>query len=356
MSAPDVAGAHPTMTRWLIVTGGGTALGAAGLIATYLAIRADLPPRVASHWGLDGVDATQDPAALVATLIAVNLGCLLLLGALAAVGPIEVRRPLAMTVAALTGVLMIGVGGTLWAQRGLADPYAATDATRWLALGFAAAAPLAGLAYWLLPTHIPTPRDPLSRGAGAPSAGEAEAGLSRGAGAAAGASAGGAAARFELPSEPLVGDGPWIVPVPAGVSGYVIAGLLGVLALGLVTTPARWVATPLFLMVALGVLAMTRAQLVIDAESVRVRSLGRITWLRVPVRVIRGVEVAQARPMADFGGYGLRYTPAGRAFITRPGPALKLRVPTGADTWISLEAKDVPTAVAAIDAARARQR
>ena len=230
------------MTRWLIVTGGGAALGAAGLIATYLAIRADLPPRVASHWGLDGVDATQDPAALVATLIAVNLGCLLLLGALAAVGPIEVRRPLAMTVAALTGVLMLGVGGTLWAQRGLADPYAATDATRLLALGFAAAAPLAGLAYWLLPTHIPTPRDPLSWGAGAPSAGEAEAGLSRGAGAAAGAFAGGAAARFELPSEPLVGDGPWIVPVPAGVSGYVIAGLLGVLALGLVTTPARWVA------------------------------------------------------------------------------------------------------------------
>ena len=318
-------GRRPTMGRWLLVVGTLLVIAVAALLSMYATIRADLPVQVASHWGGDGIDSTQSPRAFITTTVALLVGLSALQALIAWFIPVEGRRVLGVAAAALIGLLGLGLGGTLWSQRGLTDPYAAPSPGGWLALGFALAVPLAGLAWWLLPTHIPDlpAEQRTGMSAGAPRFGAARAGVLASGASGSGSDGGGSA---ELP---------WRDRVPAGSAGAVMLGLLVVLAVGLAVTPARWVAVPVVLLVALLVGSMARSELVVDQEGVRVQAYGRVRWLRAPKSTIAFADVEPVRPLAQFGGYGLRYGMRGRGFVTVAGPALHLSIPGSADTWIS---------------------
>lgn len=308
--------AQPSMRHWVAVVGGACALLLAVLLGGYLLIRGDLPDQVASHWGTDGVDATSSPASFVAMTAALQVGGCLLLGVVAAVLPTESRQTLGVVAVGMSAFFTVALGGSVFAQRGVTNPHSATVGG-WLALGFAAAVPAAGLAWWLLPAVVP-PADE----------------------------------RREPPSaaaddSPEVVP-PWSAPVPAGSGGYVVAGLLALLAVGLATTPARWVAVPVILLVLAGVLAMSRARLEIGSDGIRVRSLSVITWLRADPATIASASADSVSPLGDFGGYGLRYSLRGKGFVTCSGPALVLRVPHGADIFISIADADLPDALAAV--------
>lgn len=120
---PRVApGARPTMRRWSVVVGGLAVAGILAILLLYAVIRTDLPERVASHWGTDGVDATQTPRAFVTSLVLLEGGIVAFLGMLSAALPVEARRILGATAGGLTGLFVVGIGGSLYAQRGLTDP------------------------------------------------------------------------------------------------------------------------------------------------------------------------------------------------------------------------------------------
>lgn len=343
---PRVApGARPTMRRWSVVVGGLAVAGILAILLLYAVIRTDLPERVASHWGTDGVDATQTPRAFVTSLVLLEGGIVAFLGMLSAALPVEARRILGATAGGLTGLFVVGIGGSLYAQRGLTDPYAAQDVGGWIALGLAAGVVLAGLIAWLLPTHIPAANDALL--SPIPARSRATGDITPIAGSAASASDEDATVPDGSSREGTAYGLPWSAPVPPGTGGYVVIGLLALLALGLAATPARWIAAPVILAVGLLVFAMTRCRVLIDADGVRVRGFG-ITWLRAPAATISSAEASTARPMAEFGGYGLRYSLHGRGFVTTSGPALRLRIPHGTDTWISVREEDLPGALAAV--------
>lgn len=326
-------GARPTMTRWLLVVGGIVALVLAAFLALFAAIRDELPAQVASHWGTDGVDGVSSAGSVLWTLVVLVAGIFVLMGVLSAALAVEARRLLGMVTVGLTGLLAVGLGGSLVMQRGLVDPHAAGDVGGQFALGLVAGAALAALVFWLLPTRVP------------PATAHTEAaakGSTTGADQAGGTASGDAADGLPEPEVVL----PWSAAVPAGRGGYVVLGLLLLLGVGLATTPASVVATPVIVLVAVAVVAMLRSRLRIDESGVQVRGLG-ITWLKAPAETIGGAEAGQVRPLAEFGGYGLRYSLHGRGFVTLGGPALRLRIPNGADTWISLTATDLPAAVAA---------
>lgn len=333
---------RPTMARWSSVVGTILLVAVAGLMGLYAAIRADLPAQVASHWGSDGVDSTQSPRQYLITTVALLVGLALVQGVVARFIPADGRRVLGVVAAGMTGFLGLGLGGTLWDQRGITDPYAAPSPGGWLALGFALAVPLAGLAWWLLPTYIPdahvTPGAPPAR----TSASRLDA-----------ARAEEIAARLGPPG--TASGETWRDPVPAGRGVLVILGLLAFLAIGLSATPARWIAVPVLVLVAVIVGSMARSEMVVDADAVRVRAYGKVTWLSAPLRTIRFADVEQVRPLAEFGGYGLRYGMRGRGFVTVPGPALHLKIPGSTDTWITCAHPELAAAmVNALLARRAR--
>lgn len=150
------------------------------------------------------MDATSSPASFVAMTAALQVGTCLLLGVVAAVLPTESRQTLGVVAVGMSAFFTVALGGSVFAQRGVTNPHSAIVGG-WLALGFAAAVPAAGLAWWLLPAVVP-PADE----------------------------------RREPPSaaaddSPEVVP-PWSAPVPAGSGGYVVAGLLALLAVGLATT------------------------------------------------------------------------------------------------------------------------
>src|SRR5690242_6767958 len=64
-----------------------------------------LPPVVASHWGPDGVDGTQDRLAFTVTASAITLGICLLLGAFGWLLPPDGRRVIVAVVGGLGGFL-----------------------------------------------------------------------------------------------------------------------------------------------------------------------------------------------------------------------------------------------------------
>lgn len=318
----------PTMGRWLAVVGGITAVALAVFLVGFAVIRADLPPRIATHWGSDGVDGTQSHGALSFSVAGILLGLLAFHAVLARFIPAEGRRVLGASCSGLAAFIAVGIGGTVWAQRGLSDPAQADSAVGGLVAGAVAAIPAAFLAWRLMPVWVPDASDV------PPGRHRAGSGRQPAPGGAPGAAGAGQGSPEPAGVAHLRATGSWSAPIPAGTIGYWILGITVLMGIGLIATPARWISTPIMLVIAGIVGAMTRARLVVDREALKVTS-GPITWLRAPLRTVATADVEVISPLGDFGGYGLRYARKGKGFVTVGGPALHVVVPGGSDVWVS---------------------
>ena len=317
-------GGRPTMPRWCAVVLG--SLGLLGLVAAAVMwpVTDRLPPQVASHWGTDGVDNVQSLTGYLSSAALVLLGTSTLLAILAWRAPMAVRRVLGAVqsgMAWLIGTMMIG---GLLGQLDLTDPYRAPDPGVWIAIGLLPAAVVAAVAWRLLPAHEPS--------AQAPPAVPTQ-----------------AARVAQRPNEQLT----WLGHTPLSAGLMVAVGAVMVLAVALGWRASPWAAL-LPAAIGMGVLWMCRATVVVDRQGLRVRSGGWVTWLCIPLDRVRVAEVDQVRPLAQFGGYGLRWGRRGRGFVTRGGAAVRVDTADGDSTWVSVD--DAAQAAATLNTLAASQR
>ena len=98
----------------------------------------------------------------------------------------------------------------------------------------------------------------------------------------------------------------------------------------------------------MGIGASMAADVTIDARGVRVRGLGFIPWITVPLDRIAGASVTKVSPMGEFGGWGLRVGFNGdKGFVTANGPAI--RINQGSDPDVLITIADAEAAAAVIN-------
>lgn len=308
-SLPDQRGGRsgPGSRRYLLTVAVLPALVVVIGTAVALGLRGELPSVVASHWGSNGVDATQGFTAYVVTSAALILGLAVLLGVAGWVTPADGRRWMATLVAALAGLLGTLVYGLLVLQRGLTDPAAATAPPLLFAVAASVAAVL-GVAAWAA--------NPLQLLAGT--------------------------ARLAPPEDvPTVAAAPGEKLVWFGHAaearwlGWLCAALVA-LACFCAITASPWAALGPAAGIVLVVL-MARATVVVDDHGLRVTSAGALTWLKVPLQQVAHAETSSLSAGKDFGGLGMRYRRDARAFVTRTGEALLVVQQDGSRTYVSLD-------------------
>ena len=112
--------------------------------------------------------------------------------------------------------------------------------------------------------------------------------------------------------------------------------------------PTSWfLAAPgLLLLIAVSVLLMS-GKVVTDDQGIRVYGGGIFKLLHVRPNKIKAAEAREIRPM-EYGGWGLRISGAGIAFITGTGPGVVVTQTQGADRIYSVATMDDAQAMAAI--------
>lgn len=299
----------------------------AGTTALALAWRPELPDPIASHWGPDGVDGYSAFWPLVG-----GMGATVLLVAVAMwlvgtrLGHQALTRRFAVGSAVwlaffVSGVLLV----LLAAQRGTADPATTRADGVAMAATFAGATALAVLAGLLVPGDPPRPAsDPLPAGA----------------------------ATLPLRDRENVA---WLAEAGRGSS---VPAVVGALAFGAVVGVATqvWLFTGV-LTVVLGLLLVTmlRWTVTVDHAGLTARSLLRRPRFHVPLDEVELAEVVQVRPLAEFGGYGLRVGLDGRTgVVLHRGEAIQVRRTGGRVVVVTVD--DAATGVALLNTLAARHR
>ncbi len=322
MAGPRAA-TSPSVRRWFVVVGAITLATAGAGSAVGAALRDRLPAEVASHYGTDGVDATQPLDRYLATAALVMIGITLLMGALGAAMPGDARRVLGCSQAVLTAVLGSALYGSLIGHLDLDDARAATGPGpgRWLAAGLVAGG-LVAVPVWrlLTPSRLERPPPGLEWPPPAPSGGD--------------------------PALIWTGRTGWSVGAP------VVIALLVALAVGFAVWLGLW-AGMLPAAVAVSMVAMLQGRVRVDRDGLRVSSLGRATWVSIPLGDIAEAEADVVSPLRDFGGYGVRYGLRGRGFVTRAGEALRVESRDGTSTWVTVD--DAARGAATVNALLAGQ-
>lgn len=115
-----------------------------------------------------------------------------------------------------------------------------------------------------------------------------------------------------------------------------------------ISDPALWfvVAPGLLLLVAVSVLLIS-GKVVTDDEGIRVYGGGIFKLMHVRPNKIKKAEAGEIRPM-EYGGWGLRISGAGIAFITGTGPGVVVTQTQGADRIYSVATMDDAQGMAAI--------
>lgn len=212
------------------------------------------------------------------------------------------------------GVLGYGV---IWSQRDLADATGSAMSSTWMVAGLVAGLAVGALVGWAL---RPSQDEQVG----------------------------------DVP--PLPADAQTL-DVPAGAriawhgratSGPVLVGIVEaslVLLVVLALTADPWmlaVVVPLALLLA--VLAEVRVS--VDSRGLRARSLVGLGWVDVPLDRIVSAEVTQVRPLAQYGGYGLRLRSDGtRALVTRSGEGLLVHRAGGPDVVVTVPRAEEAAAV-----------
>jgi hypothetical protein len=270
---------------------------------------------LASHWGPDGVDATQERLGFTLTSSVILVVLSLLLAGMGWLLPADGRRLMAVVDGATSGFVGVVLFGAILGQRGVTDPAQAT-LSPWLFVASAATGTVLGAVAWTLnPVLARTARTVTGMPSDAPR-------IPAGA------------------SERLVwfgwtASGRWVVWVCLGlvVLGWVVAVIA-----------APWATIGPALGIVL-VLLSARARVAVDADGLRVTSAGVLPWFRVPLDTVAYADRSELRALREFGGLGLRFRPGARAFVTRTGEALRVVQRDGTQTYVSMDEAEEAAAV-----------
>jgi hypothetical protein len=263
----------------------------------------DLPNPVAVHWGPSGApDAFGSPWLAIVLLPVVVLAYLVLpllvLNRSSDRGPTANQRILLAVGPFLSTVLGVLLAGGLAMQRGLDDATAGPSILPVVALAFGGGIVM-GVASWLI----------------LPAAPEVET-----------SDDGVLPVRRLGPEETAV----WIRFVsPRGRVLAIILVLGAVAAVAGITVVAfvQPTATLLFILPALALVlayACSYWTLTVDRRGLLLR--GGLAWptIRVPLDQIESARVIDVDPLADFGGWGLRWAPGATGIVVRRGDALEV--------------------------------
>lgn len=285
--------------------------GAAALLPalTLRLLAGRLPDPVATHWGLDaGPDGFADlTTAWVFPLVFTLAMTGFLVGLGAALRQLRALLSVAVGMATFLGTLMA------LSLSGQADGRGGSSAD--LAVVFGIAAGLAAGAVWGFLVRMFAPQPVVGRRPGTLAPTSERLSL----GAATRVSWFGPA-RTSAATRAAV----WVIPIPFGAFAAVFA------------ITGQWVMLAVMvtigLAVALLMVAFLRAGVVIDAWGVRVRALGRLTMVAIPLAQIESADVVQVH-WGEFGGIGLRAridTDGSAGLITSSGEAVRIhRTHTG---------------------------
>ncbi|MFM9876300.1 MAG: DUF1648 domain-containing protein [Rhodoglobus sp.] len=277
----------------------------------------DLPDPVATHWGPAGTpDAFGSPIVSFVLLPIVVLAYLVLpmrvLVRSHDRGPTANQRILLAVGPFLATVLGVTLAGGLAIQRGLDDAADGPSIIPVVLLAFGAGLALGIVSYLLLPAAPEIEPAPDAS---------------------------------TLPSRELASDetavwirhvrpsGPWLALVltlgaVAGTVGITVVAFVQPLATVLFVLPA--------LLLAFGY-ACTYWTITVDRHGVLAR--GGFAWpvIRIPLAQIESARVIDVDPLADFGGWGLRWAPKSTGIILRKGPALEIGHAGGRTLVVTLD-------------------
>jgi hypothetical protein len=268
------------------------------IVQTYRSWRGRLPDPMPSHWNASGqVDGTTSLSGMLTTAVVIA-GVGVLLAVVAVVGGRFMRWG-ARRVLLCTGAGVAGLGASLWwltasLALDVADAHQARPPT-WHVLAL-----LAGMVLPVVLAAVALGRGPAARPAtGRPPEDAPRAHLAAG--------------------QPAV----WTeVHYPSAPSLVVVAVTLAVgVVMAILINP--WAASPAALAALVVALALT-IRLTVDDRGLHV-GFGPWGWprLTVPLAEIEYAEPTEVRPL-EWGGWGYRMMPGGRAVVLRKGPGVRL--------------------------------
>ena len=295
-------------------------------LGPYLAYSADLPERVASHYGISGrPDGSMTPEQFL-----IVVGTLMVLGSVACAAIAITRRrlqpmiaPTVSFVGAFVGALAAGILTiTAIGQRGL-DRWQDATLSPWTLIVWIAGSVIVGSAAARLASSLPSTADT------------------------------GTAA-----SPPAMNLAPgerafWTASLSAGWP--TLLGLLVlVVALSLVGFTELWIAAAL-LVPAIAIITLSRIRVTADRSGLQVR-YGFLGWPRtsVPLRRIATAQAIDIRP-SEWGGWGYRgsLTLMKRAAVVlRAGPGIRLDLHDGKVFVVTIDDPDIPARLLNAEASR----
>jgi len=290
-----------------------------GGAAAWFVVHGDrLPDPLAYDWSPAGEVAVTGPALpiLISVLIVAVAVCVVAVRAAMRVGDDLPRRHVAAAIAVFgPGVLAGGLLTSLANQVDLASAGRAPSPHFWFALVILTSGLAAGIG-WLSVTNPGHPGHP-------------------------GATPRGSVAwsswRGRAAGVPLSTFG-----VPAVISG--LALLAAIVQADLLVPVVMFTAASALL---LRGVARRRPVILADRDGLRLLLRGR-ERVRADIADITAVDVIHSRPLADFGGWGLRIGRGGRiGWVTRRGPALRVHRGFGGDVVVTVDEPEIPATVLA---------
>ena len=296
-------------------------------IAVALSWRDVLPDPIAIHWGSNGANGYGDLTSHLTAMVGVTLAMSSFMWAVGFfAGRDAMTRRLAGGTSAWFAVFMTGeLVGSLAPQRGLSDAAQAGPIGAVLAWSLAAACLAGALVAWLTPADLPAPAtNPIP--ADAPKVHLAES-----------------------------GQAAWVRDATVGGARWFLVAIAVAMA-AIVAISREWAVVVILVFVfALPLVMLARWTVTVDRTGLTVRPLIRRPRIQVPLSEILGAEVVTVRPIAEFGGWGLRTGAAGRTgVILRSGPALQVTRTAGRTFVVTVN--DAHTGAALLNTLAARAR
>lgn len=152
----------------------------------------------------------------------------------------------------------------------------------------------------------------------------------------------------------------WLQRVSIARSGAIvlISVLVLMIALTVVTVVvsaepvAMWVMIGATLLVAALVVTTTAFHVRVDDAGLTINSVAGWPRVHVPLRDVESAAVVSVNPMGQFGGWGMRWGPAGFGVVLRSGEGIEVRRRSGKMLTVTVD--DAATGAALLDALVAR--
>lgn len=321
-------------TRRRVLAVGVLAPIAIAVVATLLMLSwlPELPDPIAVHWsgtGPDGFGPVMPMLLLpVGVVIAFSVFCAVFgLPGSRTGGITWTQKFLVVTSVWLSALLGVGITGSVAVQRGLADAREAPEVGLWFLAGAAAGIVLAAGAWFLLPKA----EDAVSDGVDP--------------------------APLELHGTELVS---WTNQARLGTPAIVVvsvAMVAGIVASALATVTSDGRAWPSFaIIVGVALLGATTFWFRVAADRRGLTVRGMLGWPRKRIALddIRSVQVVAVNPVAEFGGWGWRWTVGGRSgIVLRVGEGIEVTQANGRRFVVTVD--DAGTGAAVLAGLLARQ-